>query len=332
MSSKMMLFLSIILFFYTGGSAFADTLSISDTITVSAVVETVFIEDAQSCAYGHKEILSFANQLYNLADYERASVEYLRYAFLYPDKICSRTALFRAAICKERAQYFEQARLLYYQLRMFDDERTKSFAQYRIPLTYFLQDKLDSALFVIDSASSGEAYGALEYLRGWIFLKQNRYDDALSVFEMITRKAEDSDLSGSLNYLNHRSRQGRDIPHRSPFIAALMSAFVPGLGRGYCGRWGDGFFSFIVVGAPAGLAAYMWESDRTFAVIMATAAAFFEVGNIYGSAKGASVYNSEKQKIFWKTTWDEVPHPPTVIYSELPCEEDSDIPDETHSN
>jgi len=294
----------------------ADTLSIGNPPQAKTVVETVYVDKRD-------KVLSFADELYELEDFSRASVEYLRYSYLFSDAKCSDKALFRAAYCKERSAQFEQARVLYMQLGTMPDARSQSFSAYRLPLTYFIEDKLDSALMELDTTTTPlEVHGALDYLRGWIFLKQRRYNESSLVFKQIGEHSQESDISGSISYLQHRCEQANDISHRSPFFAGAFSAIVPGLGRGYCGRWGDAFFSLIVVGAPAGLSAYLWDSDPTFAAVMAGLGGFFYLGNIYGSAKGASIYNEEKEKIFWKTTWNEVPHPPTMLYSEMPCEKE----------
>jgi len=300
--------------------AFGDTLSVDDYKPKPSAIETVFVEKQSGCAYGQDEILSFANELFELGDYARASVEYLRYNFLYPDGKCATTALFRAALCKERVNEYEQARTLYRELGALSDDRARAFASYRLPLTYFLENELFLANAAIDTSLSAEAYGALQYLRGWILLRQRKYAEAGDVFNRIAQSSQKSDIEGSLNYLSHRCMQGERLPHRYPFIAGFLSAVVPGLGRGYCGHWGDGFFSLTIIGITSGLSFYLWDSDPTFSCIMAGIAGFFYLGNIYGSAKGAVIYNEEKQEIFWRTTWAEVPHPPRMLYSELPCE------------
>lgn len=301
----------------------ADTLSIYHT-PQKTIVETVYVNQKSPCAYGSEEILAFADELFKLGDYPRAAIEYLRYGFLYPDEKCARQALFRAGICKEYSQKYDEARIIFSQLALSADAYTMQFLQYRIPLTFFMQNSLDSALESIDTIDAGECYGALQYLRGWIFLRKQDYDSALSVFQNISANARNSSISGSLDYLILRCRGTNDLPYRSPFFAGLFSTLIPGMGRGYCGRWGDAFFSFAVVGITTGLAAHMWKEDRVFSYVMAGIGSFFYVGNIYGSAKGAKVYNEEVHEKFWNKTWNEVPHPPTMLYSEMPCERQKD--------
>ncbi len=294
----------------------ADTLSISDTPSVSAKVETVYVGGDTVCAYGKNEILSFADQLYSLGEYDRAAVEYLRFAFLYPEDPCADAALFKAGLCREKSGNYRMARKIYSLLAQSPQQKSQEFGTYRLALTYLLEDKFDSALVYVDTVRN---FGAGQYLRGWILLGEQKYRDALEIFSKISDKSDSSDVSGSIDYLITRARQGEKLPRRSPFVAGMLSAIVPGLGRGYCGRWGDAFFSFVVVGAPAGLAYATYEKDKTFSAVMATFAAFFYLGNIYGSAKGAKIYNIEKRQEFWYTTWDEVPHPPTMLYSSYNC-------------
>ncbi len=302
------------------GLSLGDTLSVNDGKTAEAKVETVYVESAAPCAYGKDEVLSFADKLFEIGDYDRAMVEYLRYGFLYPDEPCADMALFRAALCSEYSKKFQRARKIYRQLQNEYSNSASQFTKYRIPLTYFLEGKLDSALQLASVPDTSAVYGAMEYLRGWILLKQQKYREAGELFASIAQKtADSSDVIGSLSYLEKRCLWGQNLPQRSPFLAGLLSAVLPGLGRGYCGRWGDGLFSLITIGIPTSMSIYLWETDRNFASITAAIAALFYLGNIYGSAKGASIYNEQKRRQFWLSTWNEVPHPPTMLYSDMPC-------------
>ena len=299
------------------GVATADTLSISEPQPVKTVVETVYVSRDTVCAYSGDQIFSFADELYSLGEYDRAAVEYLRFAFLYPGDPCADAALLKAGLSCEKAGNFARARKIYSLMAQSPREKSQEFASYRIALSYLLENKLDSAEVQLDSVRNP---GAAQYLKGWILLGEQKYRDATDIFSKISDKSDSSDVSGSIDYLITRARQGERLPRRSPFVAGMLSALVPGLGRGYCGKWGDAFFSFVVVGVPASLAYAKYDEDRTFSTVMATFAAFFYLGNIYGSAKGAKIYNIEKRQEFWSTTWDEVPHPPTMLYSSYPCE------------
>ena len=76
-------------------------------------------------------------------------------------------------------------------------------------------------------------------------------------------------------------------PSRSPFVAGIMSAAVPGLGRIYAGKTAEGISSFLYVGA---LLATSWDlynrlgRNSPFFMISASLSGIFYVGNIWGSA------------------------------------------------
>lgn len=84
---------------------------------------------------------------------------------------------------------------------------------------------------------------------------------------------------------------------KSPFLAAAMSAIVPGTGKAYTKNWKDGLISFVFVGVMA------FQSYRMFnkhgvndarGWIYGTIGTGFYIGNIYGSAKSANDFNRKK--------------------------------------
>ncbi|MBW6478105.1 MAG: hypothetical protein K0B37_01650 [Bacteroidales bacterium] len=84
-------------------------------------------------------------------------------------------------------------------------------------------------------------------------------------------------------YYNRISEQ----PARSPFVAGIMSAAIPGLGRIYAGKTAEGISSFLYVGA---LIATSWDlynrlgGNSPFFIISASLSGVFYIGNIWGSA------------------------------------------------
>jgi TM2 domain-containing membrane protein YozV len=87
--------------------------------------------------------------------------------------------------------------------------------------------------------------------------------------------------------LNEYYHRISEMPTRSPFVAGIMSAAVPGLGRIYAGKTAEGISSFLYVGA---LFATSWDlynrlgGNNPFFIISATISGIFYVGNIWGSA------------------------------------------------
>ena len=90
------------------------------------------------------------------------------------------------------------------------------------------------------------------------------------------------------------------IKNKKPWLAAGLSAIVPGLGKVYTGEWKDGILSFVSFGASA------WQTYRGFQKVgskgiypwvFAALGTGFYFGNIYGSGKSANRVNKKNNLI-----------------------------------
>lgn len=78
---------------------------------------------------------------------------------------------------------------------------------------------------------------------------------------------------------------------KSPILAALMSAIIPGSGRIYAGRSWDGIFGFMMFAMPAASAYKARNDEGSFAFGMyVSATAVFYGGEIYGAWRSAKYY------------------------------------------
>ncbi len=75
---------------------------------------------------------------------------------------------------------------------------------------------------------------------------------------------------------------------KSPLLAAVLSALLPGSGRIYAGRTWDGIFGLIMFSMPAASAYRMRDNTGSFGFMFyASAAAVFYGGEIYGAWRSA---------------------------------------------
>ncbi|MBT6708865.1 MAG: membrane protein insertion efficiency factor YidD [Candidatus Marinimicrobia bacterium] len=78
---------------------------------------------------------------------------------------------------------------------------------------------------------------------------------------------------------------------KSPFVAAMMSAMIPGAGRIYAERSWDGIFGFMMFAMPASSAYRMRDNTDSAAFsIYAIVTAIFYGGEIYGAWRTAKYY------------------------------------------
>jgi TM2 domain-containing membrane protein YozV len=108
-------------------------------------------------------------------------------------------------------------------------------------------------------------------------------NDFLSVFS-----AEDHDI------ISHLYDYKFDPPYKSPTLAGIFSAIIPGSGKMYVGEWGDGITGLLVTGLFAFLAYDNFKADHTARAWLFTGVgAFFYAGNIYGSIASAQIFNAK---------------------------------------
>ena len=80
-------------------------------------------------------------------------------------------------------------------------------------------------------------------------------------------------------------------------VAALASAVIPGAGKVYAGRLGEGVAAFLTVGSLGAITAENWvrHGGKDWRTILAgSLCATFYLGNIYGSYMSVSIENNDR--------------------------------------
>lgn len=114
-------------------------------------------------------------------------------------------------------------------------------------------------------------------------------------FELYTKKNE----SLVTPVLSSLIIEKKNLSYKKPWLAATMSAFIPGLGKVYSKNWKDGLIALLFVSANT------WQSYRGFKKngtksaygwIFGGLAFGFYSGNVYGAYKSAIRYNKRKDE------------------------------------
>ncbi|MBP5383229.1 MAG: hypothetical protein J6Y45_07755 [Bacteroidales bacterium] len=82
---------------------------------------------------------------------------------------------------------------------------------------------------------------------------------------------------------------------KSPAVAAIASAIIPGAGKIYAGKLGEGVSAFLLTGVLGAITAEHWVKDGPAnwkTIVPGLLGAFLYIGNIYGSYMSVSIYNS----------------------------------------
>lgn len=92
--------------------------------------------------------------------------------------------------------------------------------------------------------------------------------------------------------------------YKSPALAAVMSTLIPGSGKLYTERYWDALTSFLTVGFSARHAWAGFKRNGTGSVIAwihTIVGTYFYLGNIYGSAASAKLYNENQTENIRRT-------------------------------
>jgi hypothetical protein len=135
-----------------------------------------------------------------------------------------------------------------------------------------------------------------KYMLHKSLLEQN-WEEAQEIFLGKSRETYPEPTDTQYSILLQRALH---LPHRSPALAAGMSAIVPGSGKLYAGEWKDALLSFFFVAFST------YESVHAFKIagpgsylgyIYGGMAAGFYGGSIYGSYKSAKRFNTRQNEM-----------------------------------
>src|SRR5262249_28910226 len=168
-------------------------------------------------------------------------------------------------------------------------------AAYLVGETSFQQGRYVQA--IADLRPVAERYGQTpvgeraRYLLGWSYLRARQWPEASQTFETIDTT---SPLFPSSRALADAAREGELLPRKSPALAGLMSAAIPGSGHFYTGRWRDGTIALLLNGAflAAGIEAVSAGNEAAAGLLLFFEAAWYS-GAIYGAVNAAYKYNRD---------------------------------------
>ena len=271
-------------------------------ILLIILLNTAFISPVSSREpveyYSSENILKFADHLWTQGDYLRAVGEYQRYLFYRPK--AREEIRYRIALCYRLGGRIERAIESFEKyIQEFPESKLASGAYYQVGVSYFLMQQFDDSVKYLESSFSriidARYKTESQQLIGLSYLMQQQWKDA----EMIFNELQESDTFAvrekALVYRNY-AVQGANLRTRSPLLAGFLSTLVPGAGRLYTGRVGDAVNSVLLVGLTGWQTYDGFRRDGISSVkgwTLGTLSTVFYIGNIYGSAISARLYNRE---------------------------------------
>ncbi len=241
----------------------------------SSALLTLSAQD-QTAGNNQKEI-AFADYLFNTRQYEFAAQEYLKLVHQQPGNTRLKKRVlesFRLQNDLESGMHFSG---IFFQP---DKPSTLSFYPEIVKIRMLAEKPILSDPLMIDSTSF-----------------KLKYYESLLLDHMLSLEWEDVHKKAGKIESSDLYRLTRNTPednYLSPFLAASLSAVLPGAGKFYTGRWIDGVSSLLFVGLT-GFQAYRGfnrsGTNSVYGWIMGGLSFGFYFGNIYGSQKSARDHN-----------------------------------------
>lgn len=265
-------------------------------ILLSATILSAGNAAARRDSYSPENVREFADFLFEQEDYLRAVGEYQRYLFYLP--FGKAEVHYKIGLCYRLGGKSEDAIEAFENfLKLYPDSQLSSNAHYQIGVSYFLMERFPQSINYLDTALPHIAdvrhHAQSQELIGLSYLMQKKWLEADKVFLGLI-KSDIAEIRTRTTLYHSYASEGMQLPRRSPVLAGVLSTVLPGSGRFYTGRLGDALASLLTVSFIGWQAYDGFRRDGSRSVkgwAFGTLSGMFYVGNIYGSAISARVYN-----------------------------------------
>jgi tetratricopeptide (TPR) repeat protein len=230
-------------------------------------------------------------------EYYRAVTEYMKFLILFPGSRKGDYALFNIGMAYSRGDEHKKAADAFASVReKYSESAFAPAAGFYEGLSYVRLEKPDMAGKAFDRVvklypSSGYAPTALMG-KSLLLLGGKDIPGCRKELErFLTDYPDDArgaNVREAITLLDHKG----ELPQKSPLLAGVMSAMIPGSGHIYAGHYGDGITSLFLNGLfMAGTVVAVRQENYAVAGVVGGIGLPFYFGNIYGAANAATKWN-----------------------------------------
>jgi outer membrane protein assembly factor BamD (BamD/ComL family)/TM2 domain-containing membrane protein YozV len=229
-------------------------------------------------------------------EYYRAVTEYLRYLYLFPDSERAPYALLQIGLAHFRGGEYQRAIDYFARVRASYAPEHFAAAAYHEGLCYErlnqpakAQDAFERAV-VFDTAGAPAREALLGKALGQV--RQGDLAGGRTELERFRAFYPNEPRSEKVVQAEGLIDAQAAVPRKSPLLAGILSAVVPGSGQAYAGKYRDGLVALLVNGLfIAGTAVAIDQENYATAAVVGGIGLPFYLGNIYGAANAANKWN-----------------------------------------
>jgi len=264
----------------------------------------IFIASSPASYSEEKQLLSFADHLFDEGDYYRAITEYERFLFNFPENTDAPRARIKIGLAYQRGQKWRQAEdELGAVIRDYKGSPYERQAAWELGETYYKSGQFTRAAsqykYFRESFPEESLASKAQMRIAWCSARTGDYQTVRKELSLVENSSPYHEpAQGFLKDLAGFDSLGR----KSPALSGAMSAVIPGTGQFYAGRYMDGMAALIINAAfiYGAVEAYNNKIYGAFGILL-----FFETGwyggNILSAITSAHKYNRDQQEIFLRT-------------------------------
>ena len=241
----------------------------------------------------------FAEDLLRERDYARAAGVYKELAFFASEPAQRAAYLYEVAQAERLGRKYELA-IASFSAVLEAPGVTPSLAQraYLQLATTALAMRVPAQVpLYLERATGPEFAPIARVLRGSAAAQEGRWDDARALYAHAAEGAPGTRIGALAREFEGEVAHASELPSRSPWLAAGLSALVPGAGQVYTGHYVDALQAFAFIGAFAvsSYAAYRFDASEghgyALTGAMLSITAIFHATNVVGAERTARYFN-----------------------------------------
>jgi TolA-binding protein/TM2 domain-containing membrane protein YozV len=261
-----------------------------------ASVSPLHAEDGAVLLTGEVQ-LKIADAFMEEGEYYRAVTEYKKFLILFPDSAKADYASFEIAMAYFKGEEYGAAARSFLALReKYPDSGYAIQAGYLEGVSQWKLKNYDRARAALEILV--EQYPESEYApRSLVViclaaLDENKAEVSRQALKRFLERYPDHLGEENVREALALLDRYQELPEKSPVLAGVMSAILPGSGYIYAEHYGDGITAFLINGLfIAGTITAIHQENYAVAGIVGGVGVPFYLGNIYGSANAAKKWN-----------------------------------------
>ncbi len=243
--------------------------------------------------------MDLADQFFKEGDYYRAITEYKRFLFFFPQSSRVEEALWKVAKSYFSGGKWDDAiSACENLLKKIPASSLKSDALLLMGRAFAEKKEYSQARIFFQKAqeiSPGTPIEDDAHLQTALtYVKEEKWSEAAQEFRKIDKNSK---LYPKGEFFAQGLDRIQEVPQKSPGMAGVLAAVLPGAGHLYCERYRDATIAFLLNGA------FIWGMVESFEhnnYVVGGILTFFELGwysgNVYSAVSSAHKYNKKKKE------------------------------------